>query len=110
MLQKVRTSLFFSVYILILDFMDFRELKKVSLSLSGTSPPPSPPPPPITSTRSLLRLVAQPEDSSQSESSSFSGDNPVDGGDSGLKGNSCEEDEEGDLDYHIGLVMKERCT
>lgn len=28
----------------------------------------------------------------------------------GQRGKSCEDDEEGHLTYHIGLVMKERCT
>lgn len=28
----------------------------------------------------------------------------------GQRGKSCEDDEEGHLAYHIGLVMKERCT
>lgn len=40
-------------------------------------------------------------------------DNAVSGDDDGAKksdgGNSCEDDEEGHLVYHVGLLMKERC-
>ncbi|XP_070773708.1 dual specificity protein kinase CLK4-like [Enoplosus armatus] len=57
---------------------------------------------------------SSPDDSSLQLESAFLGDNAVNADDDGVrskkshKGKSCEEDEEGHLDYHIGLVMKER--
>lgn len=65
----------------------------------------SPCPPPMSWT--------QPDDNSPRPESVCLGDNAVDADDDGVRrshgGGSCEDDEEGHLVYHVGLVMKERC-
>lgn len=61
-----------------------------------------------------VQRSTQPDNNSLQLESAFLGDNAVNAGDDGVKrshkGKSCEDDEEGHLAYHIGLVMKERCN
>ncbi|XP_039682321.1 dual specificity protein kinase CLK4-like isoform X3 [Perca fluviatilis] len=61
---------------------------------------------------SSLETGNSPEDNSLPLECAFPGDMAVTADDDGVKkshvGKSCEDNEEGHLDYHIGLVMKER--
>lgn len=56
----------------------------------------------------------QADDSSPWPALGCPGDNAVNGQDDRVRkssgGKSCEDEEEGHLVYHVGLVMKERCT
>ncbi|XP_070699682.1 dual specificity protein kinase CLK1-like isoform X2 [Pempheris klunzingeri] len=56
--------------------------------------------------------AASPDDNSPQRESAFQGDRAVNAADDGVKrshrGKSCEDDEEGHLVYHVGLVMKHR--
>lgn len=60
---------------------------------------------------SCVHSELQPEHkSSLQHQSAFPGDNVDDGGEkTDLKEKSREDDGEGHLDYHMGLVMKDRC-
>lgn len=79
--------------------------------MSQTQPPT---PAFITPSSVCVQHSTQPDDNSLQLESAFLGDNAVNADDDGVrrshKGKSCEDDEEGHLVYHIGLVMKERCN
>lgn len=63
---------------------------------------------------SCVQHSTQPDDNSLQLESAFLGDKAVNADDDGVqkshKGKSCEDDEDGHLVYHIGLVLKNRCT
>ena len=60
---------------------------------------------------SCVHSEPQPEEKSSLQlQSAFPGDNVDDGGEkTNQKEKSCEDDGEGHLNYHMGLVMKDRC-
>lgn len=80
---------------------------KLSPCLSTTTTPPH-------TSSSLRPTFAQPGDNSELLGLAVLVDNAVNADDDGVtrshEGKSCEDDEEGHLIYHVGLVMKGRCT